>query len=138
MDINDLVLSDKALYVIDNGEWMEAGYEAPGVEFLVTGMESEGARKLKKDKQAEMRIKCKGKPLTEDQYAEIAKEVLIEEVLKDWRGLKDGGKDLPYSKDLAREFIMSRGGEKFTGLILRAAQRLDNSANDFVETAGKN
>lgn len=138
MDINDLVLSEKALAVIDKGEWIEAGDEAPGLEFLVTGLQAEASRKLMKQKTAAMRKKNRGKALSEEQYSTITKEVLVEESLKDWRGLTSDGKELPYSQDLARKFIMSRGGEKFTRMVLQAAQRLDDEANDFVEGVTKN
>lgn len=138
MDINDLVLSEKALAVIDKGEWMEAGDEAPGIEFLVTGLQAEGARKLMKQKVAAMRKKNRGKALSEEQYSNVTKEVLVEEALKDWRGLTDGGKPLAYSQELARKLIMSRGGEKFTRMVLDACQRLDDEANYFVEDVTKN
>ncbi len=136
MDINDIILSDAALEVIDNGEWVEVD-EAPGVELLVTGMQADGVRKAMKSLQAKARAQSRGKALTEEQYSNITKEVLIEHVLKGWRGLKQNGEDLPYSKDLARKFIMSRGGERFTMMILEAAQRLDENANSFVEQVGK-
>jgi len=136
MDINDIILNDAALEVIDNGEWIEVD-EAPGVELLVTGMQADGARKAMKSHQAKVRAQSRGKALTEDQYSTITKEVLIEHVLKGWRGLKSNGEDLPYSKDLAREFIMSRGGERFTMMVLNAAQQLDDNANAFVEQVGK-
>src|SRR5690625_3934820 len=136
MDINDIILSDAALEVIDNGEWMEVD-EAPGLELLVTGMQADSARKAIKALQAKVRAQSRGKALTEEQYSNITKEVLIEHVLKGWRGLKNNGEDLPYSKDLARKFIMSRGGERFTMMVLNAAQRLDDNANAFVEQVGK-
>ena len=138
MDINDIVLNDDALAIVDAGEWMPAGEDAPGVEFLVTGMQAEGARKLMKAKQASLRLKNRGKALTDEQYSMITKEVLVESVLKDWRGLKSGGEDLPYSQELAKKFIMSRGGERFTMMVLSAAQQLDSSANAFVEKVAKN
>ncbi len=138
MDINDLVLSDKALSVIDKGEWMEAGPEAPGVEFLVTGMQSESATKLMKQKMAHARKMSRGKALTNEQLSTITKEVLIEDVLKDWKGLESDGKPLAYSQELARKFILSRGGDRFTGMVLNAAQTLDETASSFVEEATKN
>lgn len=137
MDINDIILNDAALEVIDNGEWMEVD-EAPGLELLVTGMQADSARKAIKALQAKVRAQSRGKALTEEQYSNITKEVLIEHVLKGWRGLKNNGEDLPYSKDLARKFIMSRGGERFTMMVLNAAQRLDDNANAYVEEAAKN
>lgn len=138
MDINDLVLNDKALAVVDKGEWMPAGDEAPDVEFLVTGLQAEGSQKLMKQKTATARMKNRGKALTEEQYSNITKEVLIEETLKDWRGIKSDGEPLTYSKDLARKFIMARGGQKFTNMVLAAAQRLDGDANAYVEDVTKN
>lgn len=136
MDINDIILSDAALEVIDNGEWVEVD-EAPGLELLVTGMQAAGVRKAMKSYQAKVRAQSRGKALTEDQYSTITKEVLVEHVLKGWRGLKNNGEDLPYSKETARKFIMSRGGERFTMMVLEAAQRLDENANSFVEQVGK-
>ena len=136
MDINDIILNDAALEVIDNGEWMEVD-EAPGLELLVTGMQADGARKAMKSHQVKARAQSRGKALTEEQYSNITKEVLIEHVLKGWRGLKNNGEDLPYSKDMARKFIMSRGGDRFTMMVLSAAQRLDDNANSFVEHVGK-
>jgi len=136
MDINDIVLNEAALEVIDNGEWMEVD-EAPGLELLVTGMQADSARKAMKAYQAKVRAQSRGKALTEEQYSNITKEVLIEHVLKGWRGLKNNGEDLPYSKEMARKFIMSRGGERFTMMVLNAAQRLDDNANAFVEQVGK-
>lgn len=138
MDINDLVLTDKALEVIDNGQWIGAGDEAPDVEFLVTGMESEGARKLMKSEQARARVKARGKPLTDDQAAAITKKVLLDEVLKDWRGIESGGKELKYTKELAKKFMESRGGERFTMMVLNAARRLDENANSYVDGVVKN
>jgi len=138
MDINDIVLSDEALNIIDNGEWVPAGDEAPGVEFLVTGMQAEGARKLIKQKQAQARAKNKGQPLSDEQLAKITKEVLVEEVLKGWRGITHNGEPLEYSKERAQQYIMSRGGERFTMLVLAAAASLDRNANAYVEGLAKN
>ena len=137
MDINEIVLNEKALAVVDQGVWMEVD-DAPGLELMVTGLQAEGARKLIRQKTASARLKARGKALTDEQLSNITKEVLVEEVLKDWRGLESEGEELPYSKDLARKFIMSRGGERFTGMVLSAAQRLDDQANSYVEEVAKN
>ena len=138
MDINDLILSDEALAVIDNGTWVGDFPEAPGLELLVTGMNSKEARKALMDKQAYVRQKQRGRPLTDEQLAKLTKEVLHEVVLKGWRGLKSGGKDVPYDPKLAEEWITSRNGEKFTNLVLQAAQRVSEEANDMLEEVKKN
>lgn len=138
MDINDLIMSDEALKVIDEGTWVGDFVDAPGLELLVTGLKSESARKAIQQKQQVLRGKNRGRPLTDDQLAKVTKEVLYEVVLKDWRGLKSNGQELKYSKEQAKKWITSRNGEKFTGLVLEAAQRVDAEASEFVEEVTKN
>lgn len=138
MDINDLVLNDDALAVIDEGQWVAAGEKALGVEFFVVGLKSQDAKKHLKELQAVARKKNRGKPLTEEQYAECMQDALINVVLKDWRGLTSNGEELIYSKDLAEKFIRSRGGETFSMMVLEAAATLDAEANDYVEEVSKN
>lgn len=138
MDINDLILSDKALAVIDGGAWIGDFPEAPGLELLVTGMNSEKARKSLLNKQQVLRAKNRNRPLTDDQLAKITKEVMYEDVLQGWRGLTSGGKDVPYSKEMAKQFITSRGGEMFTALVLQAANQVSQEANELAEEVKKN
>lgn len=137
MDINDILVSDEALSVIDNGAWVSPD-DAPGLELKVTGLQSKEAQALMQSKQAVQRGKNRGKPLTTDQLAKITKEVLYESVLQDWRGLKADGMDLPYSRDLAKQWINSRNGERFTGMVLECAQKVDAEASDFFEEVVKN
>lgn len=138
MDIKDLILSDEALDVIDNGTWVGDFYEAPGLRLLVTGLSAKASQDLLEQKHAKLRLTNRGKPLSNAQLIRATKEVLAEVVLKDWDGLKDGGKPVPYSKELASKWIMSRTGEKFTALVLQAAQRVDAQASDFAEEVEKN
>ncbi len=138
MEIKDLVLSDEALKVIDTGVWVDDLDGAPGVELLVCGIGSKDAQKTLSQKQAALRLKNRGKPLNEEQLAKAMRETLAEVVLKGWRGLKDGGKDLAYSPEQAVSFITSRNGERFAGLVLQAAQRVDADASLFAEEATKN
>lgn len=138
MDINDIILTDEALAVIDNGEWVNLEDDAPGVELLVVGLQSEAARRATREKQLIMRKKQRNRELNDDQHSQIMKEVLCEVVLKGWRGLKSNGEDVPYDPALARQWIMSRNGERFTLLVITAAQQLDARANEYVESVGKN
>lgn len=137
MDINDLIVSDDALKVIDEGTWVGDFDGAPGLELLVTGLTSKPARDFVQKRQQVLRGKNRGKPLTDEQLATISKDVLVEVVLKDWRGLKSNGQELKYSKDLAKQWINSRNGERFTSYVLDAAQRVDAEAADFVEEVTK-
>lgn len=138
MDINDLVLPDEALAVIDSGTWVGDFDEAPGVSFLVLGMQSKDAKESLESKQAAIRAKNRGKALSNKQTEMCVREVLAEVVLKDWSGFKDGGKELKFDRALAKKWMMSRNGERLVGLVLQAAQQVDGHARDFVEEAAKN
>ena len=138
MDINDLIISDDALAVIEQGAWVGDFSEAPGVEVKVLGLTSKGARKALESKQALLRMKGRGEALTSDQLATCMREVLGEVVLNDWRGLKNGGADVPFDRATAVQWMTSRNGERFADIVLRAAQRVDNRSGDFVEKATKN
>lgn len=138
MDINDLILSDEALAVIDRGTWVDVGDEAPGVKLLVVGLQSKEAKDAMRYKQEKARKMNRGKPLTDAQHSAITKEVLYEVILKDWDGLKQNGEPLAYSPELAKQWIGSRAGEKFALLVLTAANRLDDMANEYVEEVSKN
>jgi len=138
MEINDIILSDEALNVIDNGTWVDEIEGAPGLALLVSGLSAKDAQKSIEDKQAKARMKNRGKALTTEQLARCTRETLAEVVLKGWRGLNDGGKPVEYSPELAFKWITSRNGERFANLVLQAAQRVDAQANDFVGEASKN
>lgn len=138
MDIKNLVLSQAAVDVIDNGTWVTDLPGADGVSLFVTGMESEAAKAAMITAQADARMKNKGDPLTPKQHSDCTRKVLADVVLKDWKGLTDNGKEIPYDKTLAYEWITSRRGERFAGLVLIAAQRVDAMAGEFAEKAAKN
>lgn len=138
MDINDLVLTDKALSVIDEGTWVDEIKEAPGLSLLVCGIGSKAAQKALELKQAQQRAKNRGKALDDEQLAMCMRETLAEVVLKGWKGLKEDGQDLPFDAAKARGWLLSRHGERFANIVLKAAQRVDEHANQFAEEVGKN
>lgn len=138
MDIKEIILTDEGLSAIDNGVWVGDLSGAPGLELLVTGVRAKEAQKTLEQKQAHLRLKNRGKPLTEEQLARAMRETLAEKVLKGWRGLTSNGDAVNYDQDLAAQWILSRNGEKFAGLVLQAAQRVDDQANDFAEEIVKN
>lgn len=138
MDINSLLTSDEELKVIDDGTWVGDFADAPGLSLYVVGLTSKEARKAMEAKQAKLRLKNRGKPLTSDQLAQCTRETLYEVVLKDWSGLMSDGKEVKYDKALAKKWIESRNGEKFTNLVLEASQILDREAGEFVKEVTKN
>lgn len=138
MDIKDLITPDEQFRVIDDGAWVGDFVEAPGLELKVVGLRSKNARKAMKQKQADLRKKNRGKPLSDEQLSQCTKEVLHEIVLKDWKGLTDGDKAIPYDRKMAKTWIESRNGEDFMNLVLEACQHLDRNAGAFVGEVTKN
>ena len=138
MDIKNLVLSDEAVNIIDNGTWVDNLPGAEGVSLFVTGMESEAAKAAMISAQADARMKNNGEPLTALQHSDATRKVLAEVVLKDWKGVTDNGKEIAYDKQLAKKWITIRNGERFAGLVLIAAQRVDAMAGEFAEKVAKN
>lgn len=138
MEINNLVLSDQAQGLLENGTWVRDIPGAPGVGFFVLGWGSEPVQKELEKEQRQAREDNKGEPLTAEQYASCTRNVLSNVVLKDWEGLTDNGKELKYSKKLATEFLTSKNGERLANAVLSASQRLSARVNDFVKVAVKN
>lgn len=138
-DINNLIQSAAELEVIDGGAWVGDLDDAPGVELKVRGLKSVEARKAMEACLAGFRAKNKGKPITEQQYAEAMRTTLADAVLLDWRGLSADGKALKFDAALARAWLTTRQGEKgFQPLVMAAAQRLDDQSAEFAKAVTKN
>lgn len=137
MDINAFVTTDKGQELINAGTWVGDLDEAPGVELLVKGLSADDVDKYRKKIIAEQLARNKNKPLTDEQQSVIGRMVLAHAVLQDWRGFTDGGKPLKFDRDLAVKWIMGNQGVKLASLVLSAARRLDDEANEFAEALKK-
>ena len=137
MDLDDILVTDAELNVVDSGAWV-APDNAGDLELFVCGMGSKEVRKAAQAKQAAMRAKNRGKELTDEQNHKNGEELLFEVVLKNWRGLKQNGKDVPYSKEKAKELITSRNFKRFSELVFECASKIDADAKAFVEASTKN
>lgn len=138
MDISSLILTDAGLDAIDNGIWVGDLPGLEGVKLRVTGIGGEAAQKSLQAKKAALRLSNGGKPLTDEQSAKAMCETLAEVVLKDWDGLTDGGNPVKYNKELATKWLTSRNGAAFAGVVLAAAQKVDNNANELTKELSKN
>lgn len=137
MDINELIVSDAALNVIDNGAWVGnlPGYE--GCRIFVRGMQSEKAQKFIQARQAQLRSENDGEPLTPEQHVQVAREVLGE-IFTDWDGFTDKGKPAKFDQKKIAALLKTRNGEKLAGLVYYGANKIDSNAESFVESATKN
>ena len=138
MDIGQLVLSDDAVKIIDDGTWVSDLPGAEGVSLYVTGLaRNQKAQSLIRAK-LDAIMKQTGADPDDDDRAVAVREVLAEVVLKDWKGLTQDGKPLKYSKKLARQWLTTRNGDMLAGLVLTAATRIDNNTAQFIENVSKN
>lgn len=138
MEIKNLVLSEQALEVIDNGVWVDDLEHAPGVKLKVLGLRSEAVQKSLRAKHTAARIKNGGGPLSEDDQTRCMRETMAEVAILDWSGLTSNGKPVAFSRKLAKEYIVPRGGDMFAALVLSACQRVDSEAESFVDQLKKN
>lgn len=137
MDINAFVISEEGQDLINSGTWVGDFDEAPGVRLKVKGLRSDDVEKHRKKLEAEILTKNRNKPLSDEQNAKMMLNVLADVVLQDWDGFTDKGEPLLYDKDLAKKWITSKQGDKFAMLVLTAAKRLDDEANELVESLKK-
>lgn len=137
MDINSVLTSDEELKVIDEGTWVDDLDDAPGVALKVTGWSSRKAQKLLDAKRIAIRKKNRGREITSEQSEKLHREVLVEAILLDWKGFTDAGKEVPYSKETASKWILSRGGAKLAMIVMNAALLVDTDTSEFIEVVEK-
>lgn len=138
MDINELIVSDAALNVIDNGAWVEGLFDDKSVALFVIGQNSEEVQKFIQAEQAAARVANGGKPLTTEDLTKIRIKTLGRVIIKDHRGFTSSGKPLKFDREQVAGWVESRNGAEFAGMIALASNRIDTDADSFVESVTKN
>lgn len=139
MDINEIILSDAALDVNDNGGWVgEDVHGLAGVRLKVCSVNAPEVVKLKQKKQEALRKKNGGKELTAEQIEDLSSELLAEVILKDWEGLTSNGESMQIDRPYLVKEFKERRGKKLALAITVSAYALDQDANRFVEEVTKN
>lgn len=136
MDISKFLRTDEDYEPIDNGRWMPVSEDNPDTQFFVIGMQSKEAQDYLKNAAARLREENDGKELTSDQFNQITQDCLAEVCLKDWKGVKNNGKKLPFSRELARKSMNSRD-KTFMVVVSGLVSELDRNAEKYVETVTK-
>src|SRR5690554_8213217 len=103
MDISKFLRTDEDYEPIDNGRWMPVSEDNPDTQFFVIGMQSKEAQDNLKNATARLREQNGGKELTSEQFNQITQYGLAEDCLKDWKGVNNGGKTIPFSREQARK-----------------------------------
>ncbi|WP_422073868.1 hypothetical protein [Tranquillimonas rosea] len=73
--------------------------------------------------------------LTDEAQDAIDDQILAEHVLCEWEGLTDNGEPIPYSLDLAREWV---GYSLFWSAVRVSMQHVTREARSAVESLAKN
>lgn len=140
MEIREILIPEKAIESVEDGHWVDDIIGAPGLRLKVRGLSSRKVqayrdnrlrRVPRKDRDALGNVKA-------ETLAQITREVLADVVLLDWDGIKDNGQPVPYSKDLARKWLLDRSGDRFVGLVTDAALQVDDLQNQTEEDLEKN
>lgn len=141
MDIKAFRRDKDAMALIDGGAWVGDIPDFGTVELKVRGLKSKVVGELfaRKERAAPREDRERdGKSLTRDAMKRISREVLHEAVLIDWRGLTDGGKPLPFDKNLAREWCINPEFEDFADAVAWAAGVVDAGNAEVAEAVAGN
>lgn len=136
MDISKFLRTDEDYEPIDNGRWMPVSEDNPDAQFFVIGMQSKEAQDYLKNAAARMREQNGGKELTSEQFNQITQDCLAEVCMKDWKGVKNNGKKVPFSRDLARKSMNSRD-KTFMVIVSGLVNELDRNVEKYVEAVTK-
>lgn len=136
MDISKFLRTDEDYEPIDNGRWMPVSEDNPDTQFFVIGMQSKEAQDYLKNAAARMREQNGGKELTSEQFNQITQDCLAEVCMKDWKGVKNNGKKVPFSRDLARKSMNSRD-KTFMVIVSGLVNELDRNVEKYVEAVTK-
>jgi hypothetical protein len=119
MDIKEIAVDSAR---IEKGDWIGDLPEMGDVELHVRGIGNSDYRKLQQKLiEGVPRSKRVGGRISQEDNDRISNECLVETVLLGWRGITNGGKPLPFSKEKAREMIFEPDYRRFREAVIYAA-----------------
>lgn len=136
MDIKSLFADHKN---IQNGVWVKDIPDFGEVHLKVRGLRSPQYREaLDRANRAVPRNKrdVDGTPFLSERHR-IAAQLMYEVVLLDWRGLTHEGVEVPYTRDLAKEWCTNPDYAQFADAVAYSAQLVDRGyAEELAEVVG--
>lgn len=132
----DLNLFAKDPNKAEEGEWFQYD-RSPGIEVKIASIESkEYERASERMRAAQARGSRAG--LSAKQGRQIMMRCTADHLVKDWRGLTDGGSELPFSPDACYQIISDERYVDFYAWILNQATEIANFAEEELGEAEKN
>jgi hypothetical protein len=134
MDIADLVIDTETAAA---GVWAEY---REGAAFLLTSTntaEFAAAQEAIYTPIIEAKSKGREQAWVDKAFADAEIELYAKHVLRDWRGLEDGGKPVPFSVETAIKLLSQPGAFHLMRFIRNSAARLDLYRAKRVDDLGK-
>lgn len=137
MDIALLTVDAEA---ISEGQWVNEIPRLGDVRLRVRGLTSPEVESLRARKLRAVPTNERSRDGMPNHAAmtRITGEVLYEAVLLDWDGIVQDGKPVPYSKELAREWLTNPRFRKFADAVAQAATFVDNGEAEATEALAGN
>lgn len=131
MDIGKEYGTDKAKEV--EGIWVEMG---DGAEVLVARIYNKNHNEAIKRLTNKNKTLSRNRKLTEEMILDLTCQGFAEAVLLDWKGMKENGKNLPYSRENAYRILKQY--PDFREDIALIAGRMENFKREDEEATAKN
>jgi hypothetical protein len=129
MDLNKVFGTDKNLE--EEGVWVDLGDESK-IKIARMGNIKSRERATKLQKSAKLANKYSIDNFNEEDLADI----LAYSVIKDWKGIKDNGEDLPYSFENAKAMILKY--RDFRDMVVELSTEMETFRKVDIEEGKKN
>lgn len=136
MDLNQLKVDANK---VEEGEWIGDLPDVGDLRLKVRGLGNRDYRRLmNRLAEAVPRQKKQRGRIDPDEMDKITNKCLLETVLLDWENLSQGGQQIPFSKDLAKQLLEDRNFERFRNAVLTAANQVGEATLEELEEAAGN
>ena len=128
------------LEAIDEGKWMPVGSEYEGFEIYARGLTSPDAEKLRNHlrRTAPKSDRESNGKISEEAEDNILRTVVARECVKDWRGIYDDGKPVPFTPETLEGLMKLRDARKIASAIVNTIVALENTTVAAEETVSGN
>lgn len=140
MEISALKRSPERAAAIEAGEWVDRIPMMGDVRLRVRGIGSKSYQAMlgRLFRAVPREGRNRDNSLKTDVAAKLTGEAMAEHILLDWDGLTESGEPLPFSKDLAKEWLTDPEYEQFQTAVLWASSVVQNGREEVAEALEKN
>lgn len=107
--------------VVEAGEWVDKIPEMDDLRLRVRGINNADYLNLQRKLIQAIPFKRRRRGVSQADMEAVTNQCLLETVLCDWEHFTEGGKDLPYSMDVAKKYICDPDYRAFRDAVTWAA-----------------